>query len=174
MSFSRKILNQYRGLLNIIFGRKSKAILLSGDEMIVEKYTEESHGDIVHPCVRYSEKGCLGHKWWMIYTPYFMANPATENPILCYGDSETSECPTKWHFHSLIKPQPERGYNSDPNLLIEGKSLVVFWRENQTKRCIDNNCSRATFAIRISEDGIKEYPEPLLRADEEFLGRYYR
>lgn len=165
----RKLLYIYRIFLNFIFGRRTEGILSQGIEVKKDnKLNAIHHGDVVHPCVRYSETGCLGHKWWMVYTPYYKANPETENPILCYGNSETAEFPSKWYYHSEIKSKPAKGYNSDPNLLIDDTALIIFWRENQTQRCSYNNCSRATFALRISEKGTIEYSNPVLTASEEF------
>ncbi len=165
----RKLLYIHRVLLNYMFHRSIHGVMSPGVQCLVDKTISSiHHGDIVHPCVRFCEHGCIGHKWWMVYTPYYGADPALENPILCYGNSETEKCPDTWIFHSEIKPKPTIGYNSDPNLLIDNNSLIVFWRENQTQRCTEDKSSRATYAVRISEDEISEYPHPILTAKEEF------
>lgn len=87
-----------------------------------------THGDVVHPCVRFVEKGFEGHQWWMIYTPYYDSISAMENPILCYADSEKGKAPTAWTYYCTIREQPVSGYNSDPTMLFSNDNLYVFWR----------------------------------------------
>lgn len=170
MSIGRKFLSSYRRLLNIVFGRIDNGILSPGEKCDVESYKLESyHGDIVHPCVRYSSDGCLGHKWWMVFTPYYKSNPATENPLLYYGNSESEKCPDKWHFYKEIKPRPAKGYNSDPNLVLDKDGLIIYWRENQTNRCGEFGYSRATFGMKITENGTYEFDSPILFAEKEHI-----
>ena len=109
------------------------------------------HEDAVHPCVRYVPEGIFGHKWWMVYTPYYKANAKIENPRLCYGESETIEAPTNWHVVKELVPQHTNGYNSDPYLWIKDGKMFVFWRENDTPALIDKQLVRGTFCAEINE-----------------------
>lgn len=170
MSIARTLLNNYRKIQNRIFKRLDTGVLSAGELCDVELYKpEEYHGDVVHPCIRYTKDGCMGHKWWMVYTPYYHANPATENPLLYYGDSDNSTPPSKWYFFKEIRQKPQKGYNSDPNLLIHNDELLIFWRENQTQRCLDNGLSRATYGVKISRKGMSNFSNPILYAKKEYI-----
>ncbi|MEI3920517.1 hypothetical protein V8G60_21010, partial [Bacteroides hominis (ex Liu et al. 2022)] len=95
MSISRDILSAYRKLQYKLCRRLEYGTMPPGELCTHTPFEEEiNHGDVVHPCVRYVPEGYLGHKWWMVYTPYYAANDKTENPILCYGDNETNNPPT--------------------------------------------------------------------------------
>ena len=127
MSFTRNILSLYRKLQYKICGRSKYGTMSPGALCTHTPFEEEiNHGDVVHPCVRYIPEGYLGHKWWMIYTPYYKSNDKTENPILCYGDNETNVPPTHWIVAYQVQGQPTKGYNSDPALLYADKKLYAF------------------------------------------------
>lgn len=90
---------------------------------------------MVHPCVRYIPEGYLGHKWWLVYTPYFRSDASLEQPVLCYAESDDAEIfPRSWKTHCLVKDKLEDGYNSDPTLLYYEGKLYVYWRENYVKK----------------------------------------
>lgn len=168
----RHILSVYRTILNFLFKRISSGLLDCGTELSVEQYNESKYkGDIVHPCIRYSEKPINGHNWWLIYTPYYKANASLENPILCYGDSESGEVPVNWYFYSLIRDTPEEGYNSDPTLILTDTNLSIFWRENYTNRTHLDNAIRATYGLSISENIITDFKNPILIERDPFFDR---
>lgn len=88
---------------------------------------------LVHPCVRYIEKGLNGHKWWMAVTPYPNANSRYEQPILFYGEGNDTIPPKNWRFVGLVQDwHPDGGYNADPNLFFDGTKLWIFWKECKT------------------------------------------
>lgn len=97
----------------------------------------------------------------MVYTPYRNANANQENPILCYGEGN-GEPPTEWHVYKEIIPQPETGYNSDPNLLFVGNVMYLFWRENETKRLVKHKMHRGTFCLKITENDMAQSDEIIL------------
>lgn len=130
-----RFIEKYRRLLFAFHGYTSESVLPSGTSCHVEDPTMEiTHGDVVHPCVRYIETGFEGHKWWMVYTPYYAENDKLENPRLCYADAKVGDVPSEWRFYCTIVNTPHTGYNSDPTLLYNNGLLYVFWRENNTPK----------------------------------------
>lgn len=161
MDFNRFSLSTYRIVQYFVCRRYRYGILKSGTEVTIDPFRiEENHGDIVHPCIRYIEDGYLGHKWWMVYTPYYNADASLENPILCYADNNDATPPTEWKFYCLINDKPYNGYNSDPTLLYKDGALYVFWRENYE----DGTYAyyRATYGAKVIENGIRKIENPLL------------
>ena len=135
----------------------------AGDLCQVSEFkTNLYHGDIVHPCVRFIEKKFKGYNWWLIYTPYYNANPDVENPILCYGVSENGEPPKDWTVFKEIIGKPLQGYNSDPTMFFDNGSLNIFWRENATPRAKKDQLYRATYGCIISEKDQKDIKTPVL------------
>ncbi len=105
-----------------------------GDLCDVEDPTcDQTHGDVLHPCVRFVENGFEGHTWWMTYTPCY-DTPALENPVLCYADGPGNKPPTNWRYFCSIVGSPKTGYNSDPTLLFRDGKCFVHWREYRTPR----------------------------------------
>lgn len=148
----RSFLNAYRIIQYKLFGRYHNGVMQPGAEVKVEPFRfEENQGDIVHPCVRYIPEGFEGHKWWMIYTPYYAAESSMENPILCYSDEEDPNSPpTEWKVYGLVKEKPEDGYNSDPTLLYKDGQLYVFWRENYEHSKNPHKFIRATYVAKVN------------------------
>lgn len=163
MKLIRILLSTYRKVQYNFFGRSEFGTMPVGTLCTHTPFEEEiNHGDVVHPCVRYISEGYLGHKWWMVYTPYYAANDITENPILCYGDSETSEPPAHWIVAYQVQGQPKTGYNSDPTLFYDEGKMYVMWRENLTVRCYKSGYIRATFGAEVLKNGIGEVFGPLV------------
>ena len=163
MSIGRKFLDIYRIVQYNMYGRSRSGSMQEGKLCTHTPFEEEiNHGDVVHPCVRYVPEAYLGHKWWMVYTPYYGANDKTENPILCYGENNTSEPPTHWIVAYQVQGQPFKGYNSDPTLFYDSGKMYVMWRENQTERCDRAGYVRATFGAEILKNGIGEVFGPLV------------
>ena len=163
MSISRDILSAYRKLQYKLYRRLEYGTMPPGELCTHTPFEEEiNHGDVVHPCVRYVPEGYLGHKWWMVYTPYYAANDTIENPILCYADAEEPHAPKEWKVAYQVQKQPSKGYNSDPTLFYDGNKLYVMWRENLTDRCDSAGYVRATFGAEIKANGISEIFGPLV------------
>lgn len=102
---------------------------------IQDPTSEITHGDVIHPCVRYIKEGYEGHHWWMVYTPLYGWNDKLENPRLCYAEENGIEkLPTMWKFYCIIEKTPPTGYNSDPTMLYHDGKLYVYWRECHTPR----------------------------------------
>lgn len=163
MSFARKVLESYRNLQYKFCGRSRYGVMPPGTLCTHEPFEEEiNHGDVVHPCVRYISEGYEGHCWWMVYTPYYAANDKTENPILCYAESNEPVPPTHWKVYCQVQGPPVKGYNSDPNLLYANNTLYVFWRESETQRCEDHGFVRATFGGIVREGRINDIFGPIV------------
>lgn len=166
----RVLLDYYRRVQFFVWGRKRFGVMQPGISVHVEPFClEETHGDIVHPCVRYIPQGFEGHNWWMVYTPYYRANSSMENPILCYSESNDPNIPpTEWKHYCLVNEKPTNGYNSDPSLLYCDGQLYVFWRENYVSNNGGNNpYPRATFAAKVSNGVVQKCTEPILVASDE-------
>ena len=164
-----KLLTIYRDIQYIIFGRRKTGIMPKGQRCVVlGQEDNESQGDIVHPCVRYIPEEFRGHKWWMVYTPYYGANASIENPRLCWGEEKDDSAPSNWHVEDIVKDGYEKGYNSDPNLYYEDGKLYVYWRENDTERLLARGLHRGTFVKVYTETGVEEYEEPVLAEEKEY------
>lgn len=129
------------------------------------------HGDIVHPCVRFTEKKFKGYNWWLIYTPYYDANPEVENPVLCYGISDDGSPPLDWTVYKEIIGEPLQGYNSDPTMFFDNGGLNIFWRENETPRAKKDQLFRATYGCVISEKNQKDIKTPILCEKDIFFDK---
>lgn len=168
-SFLRKALSIYRTLLYKLCGRISDGIINQSVPVHVESFrNEENHGDIVHPCVRYIPEGFEGHHWWMVYTPYYAADAAVENPILCFADENSETPPTEWKVYCLVNEKPVDGYNSDPTLLFVDGKLYVYWRENIVSNKEKYNFWRATFVAQVGEGVVKKCTNiPVLQTEDD-------
>ena len=163
MSIVRCILSAYRNIQYFVCGRHKYGIMSPGTLCTHEPFEEDiNRGDVVHPCVRYIPEGYEGHCWWMVYTPYYAANDKTENPILCYAESNDLVPPTHWKIYCQVQRQPAKGYNSDPNLLYANGQLYVFWRESETHRCEDHGFVRATFGGVVRNGKINNIFGPIV------------
>ena len=159
-----RITGKFREFLYFIHRHPSTGILPPGVPCQVEHPAIDiTHGDIVHPCVRYIEEGFEGHRWWLVYTPFYAGNDNLENPVLCYADNNTNEAPTEWKYYCTIKEQPEYGYNSDPTLLFKNGRLYVFWREVKTPATQQFACDAATFGCSVCNKTVTPLPQPLLK-----------
>lgn len=168
----RFLLSIYRNCIQLLFKKNSKSVMPIGSLCNISKFEYDiNHGDIVHPCVRYSESGFKGHNWWLIYTPYYGADATMENPILCYGISENDNAPLEWQVYSQIIGKPSCGYNSDPTMFFDDNGLNVFWRENETLRTKADNLFRATYGCIISENKRYDIENPILCESELFVDR---
>jgi hypothetical protein len=120
------------------------------------------HNDIVHPCVRYTEKPFRGFNWWMVFTPYYKADSSIENPILCHGISENSEPPLVWEFEVLLAETPLTGYNSDPTMFFNEEKLYVYWRENDTPKTRRDGIYRGIYGVILDDKNSVYINEPVL------------
>ena len=149
-------------------GYPSKGVMSAGVPCNVEDPTADvTHGDVIHPCVKYIKEGFEGHQWWMVYTPFYAENDKLENPRLCYADTAEGDLPTEWKFYCVIADAPKAGYNSDPTMLFHNGQLYVYWREYETLRVKEKGFTRLTYGCRIHEGQITYFPEPQLTEDSE-------
>lgn len=151
MNLFRRILRGYRAVQFKIYRRNTRGVLKSGIPCRVNPSIE--NGDVVHPCVRHLEKPFRGHTWWMVYTPYFKSDAKVENPLLCYGISNTNEIPTEWEIETEIERYHNIGYNSDPFLQFANDNLMIYWRENMTPELTIRNLNHGTFVRQYNNKG---------------------
>ena len=150
-----------------VFGRYSKGLMAPGDLCHVEDPTfEQTHGDVLHPCVRFVENGFEGHNWWMVYTPCY-DTPALENPVLCYADGPGNKPPMNWRYYCSIVGSPETGYNSDPTLLFQDGKCYVHWREYHTPGAKKMGCYEATFGGVVENRTVRFNEVPQLMESAE-------
>lgn len=168
MGLSRRIISLYRVIQYKFCGRFQYGVMSAGEECYVNPYRfEENHGDIVHPCVRYIEDGFEGHKWWMVYTPYYAADSSMENPILCYAEETGPNTPpTEWKVYGLVNEKPEDGYNSDPTLLYKDGQLYVFWRENYEHSPKPHKYIRATYVVKVNNGTFEKIGKEILYTED--------
>lgn len=159
----------YRRIQYTVCGRSQYGVMQAGKPCHVETFRfDENHGDVVHPCVRFISEGYEGHKWWMVYTPYYKSNAATENPILCYADTNEEIPPTKWKVYCLVNEKPVDGYNSDPTLLYYNGQLYVYWRENILSNKDKYDYWRATFVAKVKDGIVQKCIElPVLMTEDD-------
>ncbi len=156
-----KLLERYRRALFFCHGYTSRGMMPAGVPSEVEDPTIElTHGDVVHPCVRYIEEGFEGHKWWMVYTPYYGDDSRLENPRLCYSDAAEGEVPVKWIFYCTIVGAQETGYNSDPTMIYDNSQLYVFWRECHTPKAKEQKCRKLTVGCKVHSKQVTFLSEP--------------
>jgi len=154
---------KYRRFLYLIHGIPSTGIMSSGSPCHVEDPTiETTHGDVVHPCVRFIEDGFEGHQWWLVYTPLYAGDDSLENPRLFYSDAKVGQIPTEWKFYCMIKDCPRYGYNSDPTMLFKDEKLYVFWRECDTPTTKKQGCSHATMGCSVKNHTVTYFTTPLM------------
>ena len=145
-----------------VFGRSPVGLMAPGDLCHVEDPTfEQTHGDVLHPCVRFVENGFEGHAWWMLYTPCY-DTPALENPVLCFADGPGNKPPTDWQYYCSIVGSPETGYNSDPTLSFRDGKCFVHWREYHTPKAQGLGCCEATFGGVVENRTVKFCEVPQL------------
>ena len=167
-----RVLERYRRLLLSCHGYSSNGVMSSGIVCNVEDPTIDiTHGDVVHPCVRYIEEGFEGHQWWMVYSPFYAENDKLENPRLCYADAAEGDLPTKWKFYCSIAETPEKGYNSDPSLLFKDGHLYVFWREYKTPNAMLNGFSSLTVGCMVQEKHLISFSTPQLTEVSELVDK---
>jgi len=167
--FLRFLLKGYRKVLHRLYKLDRRAVMPRGELCSVSHFKFlENHGDIVHPCVRYSAGGFRGYHWWMVYTPYYDANADIENPILCFGVGDVNVGPSVWEPFCEIIGKPPSGYNSDPTMFFDEDSLFIYWRENFTPRTSKDNLSRATYGCVLSEKQKIDIDTPILCEKAEY------
>ena len=153
------------------FGRSPEGLMARGNLCHVEDPTfEQTHGDVLHPCVRFVENDFEGHAWWMLYTPCY-DTPALENPVLCYADGPGNKTPTDWRYYCSIVGSPETGYNSDPTLLFRDGKCFVHWREYHTPRAKKLGCYEATFGGVVENRAVRFDEMPQLAESAESYDR---
>ena len=166
MKLKEAILNlaeKERRILYRISNIPVKGLLPAGKLCTVEDPTEIiTHGDVIHPCVRYIQDGFEGHQWWMVYTPWYGSDDKLENPRLCYADADMGKAPITWEYYCTIKECPKTGYNSDPTLLFHNGELYVFWRECDTPDAHAMNCHYATFGCTVQNKKVTYFNHPQL------------
>lgn len=157
------LIEKYRRFIYFCHCLPSKGLMSKGVPCQVEdpEYSV-NHGDVVHPCIRYIEEGFEGHKWWMVYTPFYGGNDHLENPRLCYADSDMGIPPTKWNHYCTIRGHQQFGYNSDPTMLFHQGNLYVFWRECHTPSTQKIRCNFATYGCVVRNRTVISLPEVLL------------
>ena len=120
---------------------------LSDIKVIVVKTPEfdKYHDDCLHPCIR-KNIVCVGGGYkkiyWLVQSPYYRWNNKVENPIIY-----KSENLHYWLNGTIVANTPEYGYNSDPNIYLQGDTTYIFWRECNTPLCDSLKAQMATVGV---------------------------
>lgn len=137
---------------------------------------EKYHNDCLHPCIRYDAKSGM---YFMAQSPDYGWNNKVENPMFYKSDDYMH-----WTECQLLTDTPKTGYNSDPNIYIEGNMVFFLWRECHTPLCDSLGCVNATvggwiengklekkhvLCMNNSHEGDKEQCPILIKYD----GAYY-
>ena len=104
---------------------------------------EKYHNDVLHPCIRRMSNG----RYVMVQSPWYLCQDGIENPTLYISDD-----PMKWDKGVVVEDTPEKGFNSDPNVYVEGNRIYVFWREYGTDLCDQLNALCAVVGV-WTDDG---------------------
>ena len=108
---------------------------------------EKYHNDVLHPCIRKMSNG----KYVMVQSPWYKCQDGIENPILYISDD-----PMHWNNGIVVEDTPAKGYNSDPNVFVEGNRIYIFWREVDTPYS-ESLGVRMAFVGKYTDDGGKTY-----------------
>ena len=122
-------------------------IVSSADIVQLEVQTPDTakyHNDCLHPCIRRMSDG----KYVMVQSPWFFYNDSVENPILYISDD-----PSSWDKGIVVEGTPVKGYNSDPNVFVNGNRIYVFWREVDTPLCEQLGVHCATVGVYTDDEG---------------------
>ena len=106
---------------------------------------EKYHNDVLHPCIRKMSNG----KYVMVQSPWYKCQDGIENPILYISDD-----PMYWDNGIVVEDTPAKGYNSDPNVFVEGNRIYVFWREWHTPFCEEHGVLRAIVGVYTEDEGL--------------------
>lgn len=110
--------------------------------------TDRYHHDCLHPCVRYSVNT---KQYYMAQSPYYGWNNKLENPLFYVSESARF-----WCNGILISDTPPKGYNSDPNILLFGDSILYLWRECFTPLCDSLSAERITVGGLIRNNKVEK------------------
>lgn len=106
--------------------------------------TYDGSGQAVHPDVIK-----VGSTYWMAVTPYPGSDNQYENPsILSSSDGETWTVPDG--LTNPVVATPADGYNSDAELVHDGSTFWLFWRENTPA----STATTERIYVRSSSDGV--------------------
>lgn len=121
--------------------------------------TYEGSGQSTHPKVLYFEKGWNGWKYWMSFTPYPNTVDKFENPSICVSnDGKTWLIPKGLKNPVVAAPRDagRGGHNSDPEILMNGKKMELWYRYNPARKNGRTADSKINLIYRIvSIDGVK-------------------
>ena len=110
---------------------------------------DKYHNDCLHPCVRY----CASTgKYYMAQSPYYGWNNDLENPM--YYESDDYK---KWQTGALIADTPNKGFNTDPCILVDNEGLVTYiWRECKSELSYSLGSERVIVGGLIEKGRLKE------------------
>jgi len=112
-----------------------------GKEISVET-PERYHNDCLHPCIR-----VFDDRYFLSQSPYYSWNSKYENPLFYQSDNETN-----WRNGIELQATPSTGYNSDPNIIVDGKLVYYVWRECGTPLCDSLHCREAIVGGYVLND----------------------
>lgn len=108
--------------------------------------TYDGSGQAVHPSVVVFEEPWNGYRYWMAMTPYPNSDASKENPSIIASNSPSSGWVVPPGLTNPIEPEPDTGFQSDPELVYADDQLHCIWR--WTDADVD------TLFLRSTPDGV--------------------
>lgn len=104
--------------------------------------------DVIHVDVIHVPEGWNGYRYWMHFTPFSSADPATENPsVVASNDGDNWEVPAG--LTNPIYPEPSSGHYSDTTIeLLDDDRLCIVFRWN------NGSTGNSKLYAGYSDDGV--------------------
>ena len=118
--------------------------------------TYDGSGQETHPKLLYFPHGWNGYRYWMSFTPYPGTDARYENPsIVTSNDGKAWAVPKG--LKNPVAGVPDDvsggGYYSDPQLVMRGRIMELWYRYNKASECRGNSRLDRYYRIR-SSDGV--------------------
>lgn len=136
--------------------------------------TYDGSNQAMHPKVLYFKNKWNGWRYWMSYTPYPQSDATYENPSLAVSQDGISWNEPTGVKNPIVKAPSDvdkGGYNSDPELVMNGKTMQLWYRNDPANKAGNGvDLSHNRIYMISSTDGVK-WTEPKLVLDGNY--RYY-
>lgn len=119
--------------------------------------TSDGSGQACHPDVLYVPQGfgAMGWQFWMACTPYPYANSSFENPeIFASQDGVSWTVPSGLKNPIITTPGNDGSHNSDPDLILHGNELWLYFRETLRSKNRDDIPDKNRIFLTKTADGI--------------------
>lgn len=136
--------------------------------------TYDGSDQAMHPKVLYFKNGWNGWKYWMSYTSYPHSNAKYENPSIAVSQDGISWQTPDGLTNPVIKAPADvnkGGYNSDPELVMNGKTMQLWYRNNPANKAGNGVDLSQNRIYMISSTNGTKWSAPQLELNGNY--RYY-